>query len=75
MQCTMGVLCKAKNNRKRIPRIKSTTYEMEIESTKVEMFREEKNTVFCAFTANICPVKKKNSLQLKNSRERRTETA
>ena len=38
---------------------------MKIESTAVEMFWKEKNTVFCAFIANIWPEKKKNSLKLK----------
>jgi hypothetical protein len=38
---------------------------MKIESTTVEMFRKEKNTVFCAFIANTCPEKKENSLILK----------
>ena len=31
---------------------------MEIESTTVEMFWWEKNTVFSAFIVNICPEKK-----------------
>jgi hypothetical protein len=38
---------------------------MKIESTAGEMFRKEKRTVFCEFIANICLVKKKNSLKLK----------
>ena len=38
---------------------------MEIESTKVEMFREEKNTDFCAFIAKIWKEKKENSLKQK----------
>ena len=37
---------------------------MKIESTPVELFWKEKNTVFCAFITNICPEKKKDSLKL-----------
>jgi hypothetical protein len=38
---------------------------MKIESTTVEMFWKDNNTVFCAFIANICLEKKKNRLKLK----------
>ena len=46
------------NNLKHFPRVESAIHEMKIESTAVEMFWKEKNTVFCAFIANICPEKK-----------------
>ena len=47
------------------PRVESLIHEMKIESTAVEMFWKEKQTVFCAFIANICPEKRKNNLELK----------
>ena len=40
------------NNLKHFPRVESAIHEMKIESTAVEMFWKEKNTVFCAFIAN-----------------------
>ena len=61
----MGVLCKQKNNLKHFPRVESSIHEMKIESTAVEMFWKEKNTVLCAFIANIWTEKKKNILKLK----------
>ena len=60
-----GCIVQAKNNLKHIPHVESAIHEMKIESTPVEMFWKEKNTIFCAFIANICPEKKKNSLKLK----------
>ena len=60
-----GCIVKAKNNLKHIPHVESDIHEMKIESTAVEMFWKERNTVFCAFIANICPEKKRNSQRLK----------
>ena len=42
-----------KNNLKHFPRVESSIHEMKIESTAVEMFWKEKDTVFRAFFANI----------------------
>ena len=43
---------------------------MKIESTTVEMFREEINTVFCLFIANLWTENKVNILKLKKTAER-----
>ncbi len=50
-----GCGCVSKNNLKHFPRVEAAIHEMKIESTTVEMFWKEKNTIFCAFIANICP--------------------
>ena len=68
----MSVLCKQKNNLKHFPRVESAIHEMKIESTTVEMFWKEKNTVFCALIANICPEKKKNNLKLKKQQREKS---
>ncbi|MGV8962354.1 MAG: hypothetical protein ACOH2V_03110 [Candidatus Saccharimonadaceae bacterium] len=48
---------------------------MKIEFTKVDMFREEINTVFCAFIANIWAEKKENILKLKKQQREKIKTA
>ena len=53
------------NNLKHFHSLHSAIHEIKIESTAVEMFRKERNTVFCAFITNIYPEKKKKSLKLK----------
>ena len=70
----MGMLV-SKNNLKHIPRVKCATYEMKIESTMVEMFREEINTVFCLFIANLWAVNKENILKFKKQQKEKRKNA
>ena len=49
------VYCVSRKHLKHIPRGESVIYEIEIVSTKVEVFREKINTVFCLFIANLLP--------------------
>ena len=72
LQYTIGVLFKQKNNLKHIPLVESAIHEMKIESTAVEMFWKEKDTVFSAFIVNICPEKKRHSLKLKKHLRRKS---
>ncbi len=58
------VYCVSKINGKHFPRVELGIHEMKIETTAVEMFWKEKDAVFCAFIANICPENKRNDLEL-----------
>jgi hypothetical protein len=60
-----GCVEQTKFSLKHIPHLQLAIHAMKIESTTVEMFWKEKNTVLCAFVANICPEKIKDSLKLK----------
>ena len=48
---------------------------MKIESTMVEMFREEINTVFCLFIANLWAVNKENILKFKKQQKEKRKNA
>ena len=48
---------------------------MEIVSTKVEMFREEINTVFCLFIANLWTENKENILKLKKQQKEKAKAS
>ena len=67
-----GCVVYTKINLKHIPHVESAIHDMKIESTDVEMFWKEKNTVLCAFIANIWHEKKKNSLKLKKQLRRKS---
>ena len=56
--------CVSKTDGKHFPRGGLGVQELKIESTAGEMFWKEKNSVFCAFIANIWLEKNKNDLEL-----------